>query len=72
VRVTPTNDDEAMVAFLIALLGVILALLVVAMVMAADDESPPHGCAWVDLDPSKASDVRLACVPGYFPSEGER
>ena len=52
--------------FVAALLVACVAFIVVVAFTTDPDPAPP-GCAWVDMNPSKGSDIRLACVPGHFP-----
>lgn len=50
--------------------GTLLVLIVVLMVFVSslpdeDETHAPYGCTYIDMNPSKGSDYRLACVPGY-------
>jgi hypothetical protein len=51
----------------LVLLAALLVGSAIVIEMEGDTDQPPFGCAWVDVDPSKTSDYRLACAEGYGP-----
>lgn len=46
-------------------LALISPIVIIPMFVPQHEDKPaPYGCAWVDMNPGKGADYRLACVGG--------
>lgn len=51
----------------IAVVAVFACALLLTYADSGNEHHPPQGCAYVDVNPGKGYDERLACAKGYWP-----
>lgn len=52
-------------AVALAIIFAVVVLCIVGVFLTDDRNKPPFGCTYVDVNPSKGADYRLACAEGY-------
>lgn len=56
---------NAVVTAIVVIFVTWLALVAYVVFVEDGPRTAPFGCAYVDVDPSKTNDIRLACADGY-------